>query len=174
MTFDLRPFLDGTWSKRPDLLRHLTGHLGKPLTLGCTHVVHLHSPTAQPHLFQQRLHILNPLLGPEVPPQKMTLSLQTARQINPIHSRLKCLQNQNRIHPSRTGNLHDLHIRRVVEPHRTCQVRRTVGSMLATESQNFWFEDRKARVVRRQWFLTRHHFLLGCFHAHLIRSLVVS
>jgi hypothetical protein len=52
------------------------------------------------------------------------------------------MENEEDIHSPRTGNLHNLHVRRVVEPHRTCQVRRTVGSMLTAKGQDLGLKTR--------------------------------
>ena len=95
----------------------------------------------------------------------MAFSFQASRKIYSVHAGLKSLEDGQDIHSSRAGHFNDFNECRVIEPHRTCQVRSAVRSELATESHNLRFKAGRLYV-----FLYR---LLCCFHPLLLERQAV-
>jgi hypothetical protein len=89
----------------------------------------------------------------------MAFSFHASCNIDSVNTGFERLEESEDIHSSRAGHLDDFDERRVIEPHRTCQVRSAVRSKLAAERHNFRLKARRLRILLYR-LLCRFHSLL--------------
>ncbi len=70
----------------------------------------------------------------------MAASFQAPHHINTVRPLLNSRHKVHQIHFSGTGNPDNLDVRRIVESHRTCQVRSRISSIITAKSDNGWLK----------------------------------
>ena len=126
----------GTGTESFNLIRHLTGCFNKLGALTSGHIVHLQPVTSDPDIVKNLFYIINPFSGPQITREIVAVALHASGHIHPVRAILKCFQKIQDIYLAGTGNLDNPDTCRIREPHRTCQVRSGVSSILTAKGHD--------------------------------------
>jgi hypothetical protein len=116
-----------------DLGRKLRGVFGKERTFTGRKIEHPGPFPANTDGIQNILGLLDPSFGHQVAGVKMTLAFQTSDDTGTVGAFFQGTQNVNHVDLSGAWDANDFNIRRILQSHRTCQVRGCVASEIAAK-----------------------------------------
>ena len=118
------------------MIGHLLSVFCKGWSFSRRQVIHPYPVTFDADFLQKIMDMVNSFPTPEISLVVMAVALKTADTKNTVGTLLKTSEQVHHIHFAGAGNADYFYIRWVRQPHRTCQVRSRVPSVVATKCHN--------------------------------------